>query len=391
VKVIQSMYEGATTAVKLKDGESKSFDVKVGVHQGSVLSPVLFITVLEALSRKFRGGLPLELLYADDLVLMAETEELLMEKLMLWKENMEAKGLRVNIGKTKVMRCFDGGGKVEPCGKDPCGVCNTGVGRNSIQCVRCRRWVHKRCSKVKGSLAKVVDFECSVCLEQVESGSVVKEDVKVVELQGVNLEVVPKFCYLGDMIGAGGGAEDAVRTRVRCAWGKFNQLSPILAVRGASLKVKGRIYASYVRSVMIYGSETWPVKVEDVRRLVRTERAMMRRMCRVRLAQRNKSDVLQERLGVEGVEDVVRRGRLRWFGHVERMDSENWVSKCRTFEVDGKRGRGRPKMSWMECVQNDMKELNLDSEMAGDRFLWRDCINGKVQTRAVHGKRNSKR
>ena len=45
----------------------------------------------------------MELLYADDLVLVAETEELLMEKLRKWKKGMESKGLRVNIGKTKVM------------------------------------------------------------------------------------------------------------------------------------------------------------------------------------------------------------------------------------------------------------------------------------------------
>ena len=54
----------------------------------------------EALSIEFREGLPVELLYADDLVL-AESEELLMEKLRKWKNGMEAKGLRVNAGKTK--------------------------------------------------------------------------------------------------------------------------------------------------------------------------------------------------------------------------------------------------------------------------------------------------
>ena len=55
-----------------------------------------FIIVLEALSREFREGLPMELLYVDDLVLVAETEELLMEKLRKWKKGMELKGLRVN-------------------------------------------------------------------------------------------------------------------------------------------------------------------------------------------------------------------------------------------------------------------------------------------------------
>jgi hypothetical protein len=376
VKVIQAMYEGTETAVKVKDGESESFGVKVGVHQGSVLSPLLFIIVLEALSRKCRAGLPFELLYADDLVLMAETEELLMEKLRSWKENMESKGLRVNLGKTKVMRCCDGGGKVMPCGRYPCGVCNVGVGVNSIWCMGCKKWVHKDCSGIKGTLREGVAFECSTCLglTEVKQG----QEIKSVELlQGVNLEVVKEFCYLGDMIGAGGGAEEAARTRVRCAWGKFNELGPMLSVRGASLKVKGRMYATYVRSVMIYASETWPMRVEDVRRLQRTERSMVRRMCGVKLAQRVSCKVLYGRLGLERVEDVVRRGRLRWFGHVERMEEGNWVSACRTYEADGQRGRGRGKKSWMECVDDDLREWNLDRRMVGSREEWRDSINDR--------------
>ena len=55
VKTIQDMYEGVTRAVRLGDGEGKEFGVKVRVHQGSVLSPLLFTIVLEALSRDFRG------------------------------------------------------------------------------------------------------------------------------------------------------------------------------------------------------------------------------------------------------------------------------------------------------------------------------------------------
>ena len=79
VKAIQAMYDGATTAVRLRDGKSEEFGVKVGVHQGSVLSSLLFTIVLEALSRELRCGLPWELLYADDLDLMAELEDKLME------------------------------------------------------------------------------------------------------------------------------------------------------------------------------------------------------------------------------------------------------------------------------------------------------------------------
>ena len=76
------------------------------------------------------------------------------------------------------------------------------------------------------------------------------------------LEIVDKFCYLGDTIGAGGGAE-ASRARVRCGWAKFRELASILTTRGASLKMKGKIYRSCVQSVMVYGSETWAMRVED--------------------------------------------------------------------------------------------------------------------------------
>jgi hypothetical protein len=96
-----------------------------------------------------------------------------------------------------------------------------------------------------------------------------------------------------------GGVEEATTAIVKCAWSKFMELAPILTTRGASLKLKGTIYRACVQRVMVYGSETWAAKVEDVRRLVRTERAMVRWMCGVSLKDRKSSDKLLGRLGVE--------------------------------------------------------------------------------------------
>src|SRR2546425_1389079 len=90
------------------------------------------------------------------------------------------------------------------------------------------------------------------------------------------LEIVDKFCYLGDVIGKGGGAEEASRARVGCAWGKFRDLRRLLTVKRASLRVKGKIYRACVQRVLVYGSETWPMKVDDMQRLVRTENSMVR-------------------------------------------------------------------------------------------------------------------
>ena len=106
--------------------------MNVGVHQGSVLSPLLFIMVLEALSREFRAGVPWEDLYADDWVIIAETLEDCIERLKIWKMKTEEKGLRVNMGKTKLMICGLNLDHMKPSGKFPCGVCLKGVGANSM-------------------------------------------------------------------------------------------------------------------------------------------------------------------------------------------------------------------------------------------------------------------
>ena len=78
--------------------------------------------------------MPLELLYADYLILMAESEESLSDKIVKWKSGLEAKGLKMNTGKTKVMFSCSMKDKVEVIteGKWPCDVCKKGVGNNSI-------------------------------------------------------------------------------------------------------------------------------------------------------------------------------------------------------------------------------------------------------------------
>ena len=91
----------------------------------------------------------------------------------------------------------------------------------------------------------------------------------------------------------------------------YIRLSPILTVRGASYRIKVRIYSACVQSVLIYGTETWAMKADDLRSLERTERMMVRWMCGVSLKDRKRSEDLCNLLGINCVADVVRHGRLR--------------------------------------------------------------------------------
>ena len=123
VNVIKSLYEGVTTAVRRNGEESESFEVKVGVHQGSVLSPILFNIVMQAIADNFKKGLPWELLYADDLILLAGSRLELEKRLTKWMARLKEKGLRVNIGKTKVMNCKVSVGEVVVTRIDPLYLC----------------------------------------------------------------------------------------------------------------------------------------------------------------------------------------------------------------------------------------------------------------------------
>ena len=202
-----------------------------------------------------------------------------------------------------MLKCKAGSGTVDKSGKWPCGVCNKGVGNNSILCTKCCKWIHKRCSNTVGKLESYVDFQCPRCVGLVVTLKTEHHKASLMLETGVEFECIDRFCYLGDLIGAGGGADLASIVRVRCAWGKFWELSGFLIGRGVSLRLKEKIYKACVQSVMVYGSETWPMRVEEQQCLERMERMMIRLMCGVSMRDRKPSDELRYRFLVRFSED----------------------------------------------------------------------------------------
>src|SRR5260221_4955874 len=127
---------------------------------------------------------------------------------------------------------------------------------------------------------------------------------------------------------------------------------------------------------MIYGSKTWRMRAEDEAKLERAEMRMIRMMCGVSLRDKIIGMMLRERMSTEAIGVVVKRNRLRWFGHVERKDDCDWVKGCTVLEVEGLKPRGRPKKMWMEVVKRDMKEMGLRREDALDCVKWRRRLKG---------------
>jgi len=110
---------------------------------------------------------------------------------------------------------------------------------------------------------------------------------------------------------------------------------------------------------MLHGSETWPVRKENMVALQRAEMRMVRWMCGVKLKDRFPSKELRERLSVDDIALVLQQNRLRWYGHVLRKEDDDWVKKCMEYEVEGPRQRGRPKRTWREAVEGDCQARKL--------------------------------
>ena len=155
------------------------------------------------------------------------------------------------------------------------------------------------------------------------------------------MEAVPEFCYLGDMLSAGGGCELAAVTRCKCAWGKFRQLLPLLTNRNVPLVTRGRVYSTCVRSVMLHAEETWAKTAASLNRLRRNERAKIRWICNVKAKDEVSSDSLLSKLGIQDLDMVLCTSSMRWFGHVEC--STSWIAKVHKLNVVAQKRPSRPK------------------------------------------------
>lgn len=377
IDLVMSLYDDTRSRVCVAGGTSEEFNVKVGVHQGSSLSPLLFILVMEEATKDCRRGELRELLYADDLVLTGESKEEVEQMFKDWKREMESKGLKVNIEKTKMMISGNKEDSPVQTGRYPCGVCGRGVGVNSILCHSCGKWCHKRCSK-RQSLDGATSFRCPACLRSPNQGE--EKAVKCI-IDGDEIEMVKDFCYLGDVLCCEGGADRAVKARISAAWRKWRDLASLLKNRHVPLKYRGSIYNTCIRPVLLYGSESWSLTKRLEHQLLSCDRRMLPLMCGVSLSDRVENSAVAGRCHIAPLEASLRERRLRWFGHVKRRNGEGAIGRVLETEVSGSRPRGRPKKSWISNIKEDMKELGLTEHDCQDRNRWKNVITSNPQKR----------
>ena len=329
---VQSFYMESRACVRVGCEVSNWFPVKVGLRQGCVMSPWLFNVYMDGVVREVKArtygkGVQMvgengerlqvsQLLFADDTALVADSEEDLRRLVMEFGRVCDRRKLRVNVAKSKVMRCS-------------------------------------------------------------RSGDVGGLEVR---LNGELLEEVDVFKYLGAHVAADGSMEVEVGKKVVEGSKVLGAVKGVLKGRSMSMEAKRSIYEGVIVPTVTYGAETWSLREAERRRLDVFEMKCLRSMVGVTRMDRVRNEVVRERTGVgEALSSRVDRMGLRWFGHMERMEEGRLVKDVMDAGVTGNRTRGRPRFTWGDGIKRalDAKgmEMGRARVLAGDRNAWRAFVN----------------
>lgn len=318
VTLIRRLYEGSAAVIRVENVTSEKCDIRKGVRQGCVLSPLLYNIYSEYIMRlvldDWKGGIKIggrtfsNLRFADDTVLIAESEEELLTLLHSLENKSREFGLNINYGKTRVM---------------------------------------------------IVDRENEGRRQPDKVGS---------------CEVVKQFTYLGSTLNNSGSCEPEIRRRIQLARTAMTQLQTLWKDRNLTKATKIQLVKTLVFPIFSYASETWVILAADRRRIDAFEMWCWRRMLRIPwTAKRTNVSILNEIKPEQRLSSMICGRILRFFGHITRSNNvEKLVVQGRT---TGKRRRGRSPTRWTDLIAR-LTNLRLEAATreTDSRQGWRQIV-----------------
>jgi len=207
-----------------------------------------------------------------------------------------------------------------------------------------------------------------------------KKDITInITINNTQLNQVENFVYLGGKISQKGSCTDDVKHRIGKALGTVQHLNDIWSSKDITPTTKMQLYNTLILSILMYGSETWTLKKEDENRLLVFEMACLRKIMGVSRLDKIRNSTIRNSLNVNhDIIAQIRQKRLRYFGHIMRMNPERLPYLTLNGMVQGNRLRGRPAKRWLDSVKQDIKKLNLTiadaSRMTQSRSDWKDLM-----------------
>ena len=317
--LIQQLYEGATCQVIHKGKLTDNFEIKTGVRQGCLLSPMIFLIVVDWIMRETtkanKTGIQWSLTqcledldFADDLCLLAQKQQHMQQKTDKLAQEAAKTGLHINIDKTEVM-------------------------------------------------------------------TLLKKQQTPITLDDKNLQEVDQFTYLGSIVSTTGGSDEDVRARIGKARYAFISLGPVWKTASLSTAYKLRIFNSNVKSVLLYGSETWRITNTLTNKIQTFVNNCLRKILKINRIDRIRNEDLWQRTKQDPISQQIARRKWRWIGHSLRKPAEDITRQALQWNPQGQRKAGRPRTTWRRSCEEEMKQCGMTwgeiRKSAQNRVRWR--------------------
>lgn len=324
---IASMYHNTRNYVRLSHTRTEEFPVNDGLRQGGVLSPTLFITVMDDIIKEtksqtkpitvgYKNLQPItisECAFADDVVICGKSEKEIQHNLNIWYNALKTRNMKINIEKTKHM---------------------------------------------------VVGY---------------KEEYRNLTINDTEIERTNVFKYLGVLIERTGNDETEIGNRIDKTAKLFYSLnSNFLQRREVSKKTKMVIYKVIYRPILMFGSETWVLTRGQRSRVQAAEMRYLRKVKGITRRDRIRNEIVREELEIQAISTKIEEQQLGWFGHLVRMDNERPVKQVWEARVLQRRRRGRPRETWDTMVSKILERRGTTfteaRNLARNRKEWRKFI-----------------
>ena len=324
---IKSFYLNPKSMVQISGKTSKQFKIDVGVRQGCILSPLLFIILMNSVSRECGEMRPTQigmwklkpvqlrmLAFADDLVIFGNTEQDLQHNLNILNRELKKRGLKINPNKTKSML----------------------ISREHNE--------HE------------------------------------IKLEGETLEQVDSYKYLGVIIKSNCSLKEEINQRISKATKVYGQLgNSIIGKKELTARAKMSIFNSVYCPTLMYGSESWTLDGRDKSRLQAAEMKFLRRTIGKTRKDKIRNTRVREEVNSEKLSIKIEKNQLRWFGHVNRMKDDRIPKMILECKQQDKLPKGRPRKVWQDGVTEIIKDRGyrpLEAKrMSLNRIQWRKFVH----------------
>ena len=348
LSVIQSFHRGMRGVVQVDGSSSTPFDVKSGVKQGCVLAPTLFgiyfAVMLKHAFRTSTDGIYLHTRSDGKLYSLSRLKAKTKIREVLIRDMLFADDAALTAHEEQHLQ-------------------------NLMDCFS------QACE----------DFRLTISLKKTNIMSQDTESLPAITINNYQLDVVKEFTYLGSTMTDNLSMDSEISRRIGRATSTLARLSKrVWDNAKLTLNTKMTVYRACVLSVLLYGSESWTLYSRQERRLNTFHMRSLRRILGIKWSDRITNNEVFRRAATPSIYTLLRQRRLRWLGHVRRMQDGRIPKDLLYGELaTGKRARGRPQLRFKDVCKRDMKALDMDidgwEDLAQDRSRWRQELNRSLR------------